>query len=508
MLLQNYPKNSTAFYLMGCIYEKKGEITQGIEYFHKAIEIDPNNVYALFSRGACYNMLGNYEKAIEDYSLALEKDSNRNGRKTILRNIGKVLGLNSNENILTNNSSNLPNNNNNNMNLSVNPFDEKSNMDMNNSSYFNLNSSKTIENLQIENEMNKYINHQLRDIISGSAGAGIPNSIFMDKLGFTEPVGINASKNTFNNINNNQSQSQGYNGILNGNSNNLNNNINNHFKNTNKSVNNTNISNNNNNNTNSLNNSNLRNTNSNFYNCKNDSLYTSNSNSNNITNNRLKGANLDSNIFSNFKESARNRQNYNNDFISPDDKINENLSLFNNNKNINLNSLLGQNLNPTDIDNLIFSLKNNNLIKSNSGILENLKLFGKEASCIANPNNSEFLQKNSRENFNYTQNSMCNNTNTNSMSISNSNNTISNMNLNMNMNKAGNGQSKIASKSLNTYPKSLSGTNFPHEMNNDYKSGNMKTSSSINSKSSVDKRDKSILLILSNFYWKTKFNFY
>ena len=160
MLLENHPKNSTAFYLMGCIHEKKGQIEIGIDFFNEAIEIDPNNVYALFSRGACYNMLGNYEKAIEDYSLALEKDSNRNGRKTILRNIGKVLGLN-NDNTITDNH-----------------LDEKSTNEMNNS-YYNLNNSKNIDN-NIDNDLNNYINYQLRDIISSSSN--LPNNLLIDKM--------------------------------------------------------------------------------------------------------------------------------------------------------------------------------------------------------------------------------------------------------------------------------------------------------------------------------------
>jgi hypothetical protein len=470
-LLENYPKNSTAFYLMGCIYEKKGGLAQGIEYFHKAIEIDPNNVYALFSRGACYNMLGNYEKAIEDYSLALEKDSNRNGRKTILRNIGKVLGLN-NENLLTTNSINFANNN---MNLSVNPFDQKSNLDINNSSYFNLNNSKTIENLQIENEMNNYINYHLRDIITGSAGAGITNNILIDKFDLNGNTWKNiAALNK--SINNNQNQ--GYNGISNGNGNNYNSNNFNNDQNYNSNN----------------NNSNLRNTKLNFYNEKNDSNNSRNVNSNNITNNRLKGGKLDTNIFSGFKESARNKQNGENDFISPDDKINENLK-FLNNKNNNLNSLLGQNLNPSDIDRLIFSLRNNNLNKANSGIFENLKLMGKESDAN-NINNSEFLQKNSNENYIYNSNHKLNNKNSNN----NYNKAVNNLSKN---NKGGNGKSKIANKPLNTYPKNQSGTNLPHEINNnDHILGSVKTSVSVNSKNSVDKRDKSNF----KFFKTNKFN--
>jgi hypothetical protein len=50
-------------------------------------------VNALLSRGACYNKLGNYQKAIDDYSIALEKDSLRTDKKTLMRNIDRVLGL-------------------------------------------------------------------------------------------------------------------------------------------------------------------------------------------------------------------------------------------------------------------------------------------------------------------------------------------------------------------------------------------------------------------------------
>ena len=461
MLLENYPKNSTAFYLMGCIYEKKEEITQGIEYFNKAIEIDPNNVYALFSRGACYNMLGNYEQDIDDYSLALEKDSNRNGRKTMLRNIGKVLGLNNNENY----NSNYANNN---MSLSVNPFnDEKSNLDINNSSYLNLNNSKNIENLNLENEMNNYINYHLRDIISSSAGA-IPNNLIFDKLNVNDS-NSKANNSHFLNINKSMENNSSYNN---------NGNTNGNFNITNNGT----ISNNN--------HSNLRNTNLNFYNGKNETNNNSSSNNNNgILNNRLRGSNLDSNIFNNFKESARNKQNANNDFISPDDKLTNNFQGLNN-KNINLNGLLSQNLNPTDIDNLIFSIKNNNLSKANSGILDNLKLLNNNKLP-----NSEFLQKNSDENSSYNSNNKLYNNN--DSNIINSNNIL---------NKGGNGISKLANKSLNTYPKNQSGTNLPHEMNTEIKA-NVKTSASILSKNSVDKRDKSKLLekIFISYYLKQKF---
>jgi hypothetical protein len=457
MLLENYPKYSTAFYLMGCIFEKQGEITEGIEYFNKAIDIDTNNVYALFSRGACYNMLGNYEKAIEDYSLALEKDSNRNSRKTMLRNIGKVLGLN-NENSLTTHSTNI-----NNMNLSVNPFnDEKSSLDINNSSYLNLNNSKNIESINLDNEMNKYINNQLRDIISSSAQA-IPSNMFFDK--------ISSDNNSNNNNTKYKNSGLDYKQILNVNGNKENtNNLFSHgnAKNNtlgNNSLNNTNLYNQNSNNS-------LHNTNLNFYNQKNDSI-NSNNISNSILNNRLKGGKLDSNVYSNFKESARNKKNGNNDFINPDDKVNNNFNLLKN-KKFDLNSILSQNLNPDDIDNLINNIKNNDTNnKNNSEILENLKYYRKDNSNYqVSEVSSELIQKNYEEN--------------NFDNKLNKNNEL--------LNKSVNVRSKISGKSLYNYPKKQSETNI-HETNitNDFKSGNIRTNSSIISKNSVEKRDKSIL---------------
>lgn len=115
-------ENSTAFYLMGCIYEKLNLPEKSIENYNRAVEIDPNNVNALLSRGACYNKLGNYQKAIDDYSIALEKDSLRTDKKTLMKNIDRVLGLNKNvakgqtdKSILSNNVNNSSNNNNSNI---------------------------------------------------------------------------------------------------------------------------------------------------------------------------------------------------------------------------------------------------------------------------------------------------------------------------------------------------------------------------------------------------------
>jgi len=109
-------ENSTAFYLMGCIYEKLNMPEKAIDSYNQAVEIDPNNVNALLSRGACYNKLGNYQKAIDDYSIALEKDSLRTDKKTLMRNIDRVLGLKkenqADKSVLGNNQTNVNTTNN------------------------------------------------------------------------------------------------------------------------------------------------------------------------------------------------------------------------------------------------------------------------------------------------------------------------------------------------------------------------------------------------------------
>jgi tetratricopeptide (TPR) repeat protein len=101
-LVDNDKHNSTAYFLLGCIFEKKNELEKSIDFFNRAIDADPNNINALFSRGACYNRLGYFQKAIDDYYLAIEKDSQKGlMRKQNIRNIGKMLGLNNMDNAHT-----------------------------------------------------------------------------------------------------------------------------------------------------------------------------------------------------------------------------------------------------------------------------------------------------------------------------------------------------------------------------------------------------------------------
>jgi len=58
MMLEKDCKNVGAFYLMGCAYEKIGDIRMAIDNLSIVIELDPEHVNALLARGACLNTIG------------------------------------------------------------------------------------------------------------------------------------------------------------------------------------------------------------------------------------------------------------------------------------------------------------------------------------------------------------------------------------------------------------------------------------------------------------------
>ncbi len=69
----NYP---TAFYSRGIAYMNLGQYERAIEEFNEAITHDPNYVVAYYNRGVAYAFLNQYERAIEDYNKALELNPN------------------------------------------------------------------------------------------------------------------------------------------------------------------------------------------------------------------------------------------------------------------------------------------------------------------------------------------------------------------------------------------------------------------------------------------------
>jgi tetratricopeptide (TPR) repeat protein len=60
----------------GYEFDDLGEYTRAIEYYNKALDIDPNYLYALNGKGWALNELGNFKEAIVYYDKALEEDPN------------------------------------------------------------------------------------------------------------------------------------------------------------------------------------------------------------------------------------------------------------------------------------------------------------------------------------------------------------------------------------------------------------------------------------------------
>lgn len=59
---------------IGCDYLNKNNFNTAIEYFNKAIEINPNYKYGYFNRANAYLRLKEYQNAINDYNKVIELD--------------------------------------------------------------------------------------------------------------------------------------------------------------------------------------------------------------------------------------------------------------------------------------------------------------------------------------------------------------------------------------------------------------------------------------------------
>ena len=64
-IIKKYPKEKGVYDDLGAWYRNKGQYTQAIEYFDKALELDPQFGSVLNRVAYCYAGLGNFEKAIE-----------------------------------------------------------------------------------------------------------------------------------------------------------------------------------------------------------------------------------------------------------------------------------------------------------------------------------------------------------------------------------------------------------------------------------------------------------
>jgi tetratricopeptide (TPR) repeat protein/uncharacterized protein YjbI with pentapeptide repeats len=78
----NQPSNQSATTAANALANKGGALdnlgdhTQAIQYYDKALAIDPNDKYALVNKGAALDYLGNYTQAIQYYDKALAIDPN------------------------------------------------------------------------------------------------------------------------------------------------------------------------------------------------------------------------------------------------------------------------------------------------------------------------------------------------------------------------------------------------------------------------------------------------
>lgn len=71
---QQSPEAAYAFYNLGTVYQNRNKITQSIENFTKAIELNDHDARFYNNRGLAYSYQKNYQLAKEDYDRALELD--------------------------------------------------------------------------------------------------------------------------------------------------------------------------------------------------------------------------------------------------------------------------------------------------------------------------------------------------------------------------------------------------------------------------------------------------
>ena len=69
--LEVNPENELALYDLGFFSDQEGKYQKSIEYYNRYLDIDPFNFSIWFNLGISYNKAGEYEKAIEAYEYAL-----------------------------------------------------------------------------------------------------------------------------------------------------------------------------------------------------------------------------------------------------------------------------------------------------------------------------------------------------------------------------------------------------------------------------------------------------
>ena len=74
--IERDPNNANAYTYRGYAYNRKGEYDNAIGDFNRAIELNPNNANVYTYRGIAYNRKGEYGKAIGDFNRAIKRDPN------------------------------------------------------------------------------------------------------------------------------------------------------------------------------------------------------------------------------------------------------------------------------------------------------------------------------------------------------------------------------------------------------------------------------------------------
>jgi tetratricopeptide (TPR) repeat protein len=67
-------KDAQYWFDKGALVSTYGNNKAAVQYFHKAIVLDPNFSRAYFSQGVSYGQLGQYQKAIAQINMALQKE--------------------------------------------------------------------------------------------------------------------------------------------------------------------------------------------------------------------------------------------------------------------------------------------------------------------------------------------------------------------------------------------------------------------------------------------------
>jgi tetratricopeptide (TPR) repeat protein len=73
---------------MGEAYENKGQLDRALEFYNKAVALNPSYVRAHINRGDIYGKKGDRDRAIAAYRKALEIDPTSTGARSALEKLG------------------------------------------------------------------------------------------------------------------------------------------------------------------------------------------------------------------------------------------------------------------------------------------------------------------------------------------------------------------------------------------------------------------------------------